>query len=178
MSKIGKKAIKIPKTVKIKVENNIVAFEGPKGKANYTVPDRFNVTFKDDLLYVKRPSDSKEDKAFHGLIRSSLNNIAIGVSEGYKKDLEIVGVGYRAQIKGKALNLQLGFTHPIDYEIPEGITIETPTQNIIIIKGIDKHKVGQVASDIRSYYPPEPYKGKGIKYLNEVIRRKAGKAVA
>ncbi|MDD5422425.1 MAG: 50S ribosomal protein L6, partial [Candidatus Omnitrophica bacterium] len=123
-------------------------------------------------------SDEKQDKSTHGLIRSLLNNMIIGVTEGYRKDLEITGVGFKAGVQGKVLNIQLSFTHPINYNIPEGITIETPKPNQIVIKGIDKAKVGEVAAEIRDYYRPEPYKGKGIKYVGEHVRRKAGKAVA
>ena len=127
---------------------------------------------------VTRPSDEKQDKATHGLIRSLVNNMIIGVNVGYRKDLEITGVGFKAQIQGKVLNVQLSYTHPINYNIPEGITVETPKPTQIIIKGIDKAKVGEVAAEIRDYYRPEPYKGKGIKYVGEHVRRKAGKAVA
>ena len=139
---------------------------------------RFKAEIKDNSITFTRPSDEKQDKATHGLIRSLANNMIIGVTEGYKKDLEITGVGFKAAVQGKVLNIQLSYTHPINYNIPDGITIETPKPNIIMIKGIDKAKVGKAAAEIRDYYRPEPYKGKGIKYAGEHVRRKAGKAVA
>ncbi len=178
MSRIGKKAISIPAGVKIGVAGNIVTIEGPKGKLAYTKAPDFKVEVKDSSILVSRPSDEKQAKATHGLIRSLLNNMIIGVTEGYKKELEITGVGFKAAVQGKVLNVQLSYTHPINYNIPDGITIETPKPTQIVIKGIDKAKVGEVAAEIRDYYRPEPYKGKGIKYAGEHVRRKAGKAVA
>jgi len=178
MSRIGKKSITIPAGVKAAVAGSVINIEGSKGKLAYSIPANFKVEIKDNTIKVSRPSDAKQDKATHGLIRSLLNNMAIGVSEGYKKELEITGVGFKAQVQGKVLNIQLSYTHPINYNIPEGISIETPKPNQISIKGIDKAKVGEVAAEIRDYYRPEPYKGKGIKYAGEHVRRKAGKAVA
>jgi len=178
MSRIGKKPLAIPAGVKITLSGNTVNIEGPKGKLSYTMDPRFKTEMKDNSIIFTRPSDSKQDKATHGLIRSLVKNMIVGVTEGYKKDLEITGVGFKAQIQGKVLNLQLSFSHPINYSIPEGITVETPKPNLIAIKGIDKAKVGKVAAEIRDYYRPEPYKGKGIKYAGEHVRRKAGKAVA
>lgn len=178
MSRIGKKPLKIPAGVKVNVSGSTINIEGPKGKLSYNMDARFKVEVKGDIFTVSRPSDEKQDKSTHGLIRSLVNNMIIGVTEGYKKDLEITGVGFKAQVQGKVLNLQLSYTHPINYNIPEGITIETPKPNIIMIKGIDKAKVGEAAAEIRDYYRPEPYKGKGIKYSGEHVRRKAGKAVA
>lgn len=178
MSRIGKKPIAIPAGVKAAIAGNTVTIEGKNGKLSYKIADRFKVEIKDSSILVSRPSDTKQDKATHGLIRSLLNNMIIGVMTGYQKDLEITGVGFKAQVQGKVLNITLSYTHPINFNIPEGITIETPKPNLITIKGIDKAKVGEVAAEIRDYYRPEPYKGKGIKYVGEHVRRKAGKAVA
>jgi len=177
MSRIGKKPIDLPAGVKANVADNVVTIEGPKGKLSYGIPPRFKVEVKDNKVTVTRPSEEKQDKATHGLIRSLVNNMAIGVSTGYTKELEITGVGFKAAVQGKVLNIQLSFTHPINVDIPEGIVIETPKPTSIIIKGIDKTKVGKVAAEIRDLYRPEPYKGKGIKYAGEHVRRKAGKAV-
>lgn len=178
MSRIGKKPVAVPAGVKASVAGNIITIEGKLGKLNYTFDKNFKVEVKDNLVSVTRPSDAKQDKATHGLIRSLVQNMMVGVSEGYKKDLEITGVGFKAAVQGKILNIVLSYTHPINYKIPEGISIETPKPNQIMIKGMDKAKVGEVASEIRDYYRPEPYKGKGIKYVGEQVRRKAGKAVA
>lgn len=178
MSRIGKKPLEIPKEVKVNIAGGVVTIEGPKGKLDYRLPERFKVEVKDGKFFAYRPSDAKQDKAKHGLIRSLVNNMIIGVTKGYVKELEISGVGFKAQVQGKSLSLTLNYTHPIDYKIPDGITIETPKPINIVIKGSDKAKVGQVAAEIRSYYEPEPYKGKGIKYAGEFIKRKAGKAVA
>ena len=178
MSRIGKKPIAIPSGVKASLAESAMTIEGKLGKLNYTIPPRFKAEVKDGTITISRPSDAKQDKATHGLVRSLLNNMIIGVMEGYKKDLEITGVGFKAQVQGKVLNIQLSYTHPINYNIPEGITIETPKPTLINIKGTDKAKVGEAAAEIRDYYRPEPYKGKGIKYVGEHVRRKAGKAVA
>ena len=178
MSRIGKKPVEIPKEVRVNVAGGVVSIEGPKGKLDYHIPEGFKVEVKEGKVFVERPSEAKGDKAKHGLIRSLLNNMIIGVTKGYVKELEISGVGFKAQVQGKVLNLVLNYTHPINYKIPDGISIETPKPINIIIKGTDKAKVGQAAAEIRSFYEPEPYKGKGIKYAGEFIKRKAGKAVA
>lgn len=178
MSRIGKKPVAVPGGVKAAISANTITVEGAKGKISYSFKPGFKVEVKDNAVTVTRPSDSKQDKATHGLIRSLVNNMIIGVTEGYKKDLEITGVGFKAAVQGKVLNLQLSYSHPINYNIPDGITVETPKPNLITIKGIDKAKVGEVAAEIRDFYRPEPYKGKGIKYVGEHVRRKAGKAVA
>ncbi len=178
MSRIGKKPIDLPSGVKANIADNVITVEGPKGKLTYNIPARFKVEIKDNKVTVTRPSDEKQDKATHGLIRSLINNMVIGVSNGYTKTLEITGVGFKAAVQGKILNIQLSYTHPINFDIPDGITIETPKPTNIIIKGIDKTKVGKVAAEIRDFYRPEPYKGKGIRYSDEHVRRKAGKAVA
>ena len=178
MSRIGKKPVTVPAGVKAAVTGNVITIEGKLGKLTYAFDKNFKVEVKDNVVAVSRPSDVKQDKATHGLIRSLIQNMIVGVTEGYKKDLEITGVGFKAAVQGKVLNIILSYTHPINYTIPEGISIETPKPNLIMIKGIDKAKVGEAASEIRDYYRPEPYKGKGIKYAGEHVRRKAGKAVA
>lgn len=178
MSRIGKKPVDLPSGVKAAVANNIITIEGTKGKLTYNIPPRFKVEVKDNKVNVSRPSEEKQDKSTHGLIRSLINNMVIGVSTGYQKELEITGVGFKAAVQGKVLSLQLSYTHPINFNIPEGITVETPKPTNIVIKGIDKTRVGEVAAKIRDFYRPEPYKGKGIRYNDEHVRRKAGKAVA
>lgn len=178
MSRIGKKPITIPSGVKVSVSGGKVIAEGSKGKLEFVLPDRITVTLKDNILEVKRDSNQKVHRALHGTARAIITNIIKGVSEGYSKNLEIIGVGYRAQSQGKNLNMQLGFSHPVVYSIPEGIKVETPKPTQIAVSGIDKRLVGQVAAEIRSKLPPEPYKGKGIRYVGEYVRRKLGKAVA
>lgn len=179
MSRIGKKPVTVPDGVKVSVAaDNTVTVQGKGGKLTYKALPSFKLEVKGNAFSVSRPSDSKQDKSTHGLIRSLVNNMIIGVNEGYKKELEITGVGFKAAVQGKVLNIQLSYTHPINYDIPEGITIVTPKPNIIIVTGVDKAKVGEVAAQIRDYYRPEPYKGKGIKYSGEHVRRKSGKAVA
>ena len=178
MSRIGKKPVALKAGVKAAINGSVVQIEGAKGKLNYSMPARFKAEVKDNTVVISRPSDSKQDKSLHGLIRSLVNNMIIGVSDGYKKDLEISGVGFKAQMQGKVLNLQLSYSHPINYEAPEGVTIEVPKPTQIVVKGIDKAKVGEAAAKIRDFYRPEPYKGKGIRYAGEHVRRKAGKAVA
>ena len=177
MSRIGKKPVDLPSGVKVAIANNVITVEGAKGKLQFNIPARFKVEVKDNKVIVTRTSEEKQDKATHGLIRSLIQNMIVGVTEGYKKDLEITGVGFKAAVQGKILNITLSYTHPINYNIPEGISIETPKPTQIMIKGIDKAKVGEAASKIRDYYRPEPYKGKGIKYVGEHVRRKAGKSV-
>ena len=179
MSRIGKKPIAIPAGVKVSVSaDNVITVEGKGGKLTYNAAKSFKIEVKDNVFSVFRPSDLKQDKSTHGLIRSLVNNMIQGVNVGYKKELEITGVGFKAAVQGKVLNIQLSYTHPINYDIPDGITVVTPKPNIIVITGIDKAKVGEVAAEIRDYYRPEPYKGKGIKYSGEYVRRKSGKAVA
>jgi large subunit ribosomal protein L6 len=177
MSRVGRKIINIPSGIKVQVQNNNVHVEGPKGKLDLKVPPEYKVVVKDNNITVSRPSDEKLNIAQHGLYRSLINNMILGVSQGYAKQLEIQGVGYKAQAQGKVLNLALGFSHQVNYPIPEGITIKTPKPTQIHIEGIDKKLVGDVAAMIRAYYRPEPYKGKGIRYQGEYVRRKAGKTV-
>ena len=178
MSRIGKKPINIPSSVKTKVEGGNIFVEGPKGKLQMGLLPETTVSIKDNKIIVKVQSDSIRDSSIHGLVRSNINNMVIGVTEGYIKELEIQGVGYKAEVKGKDLILQLGFSHPVVYPIPEGITIKTPKPVRMVVEGADKAKVGKVASEIRAFYKPEPYKGKGIRYVGEYVRHKAGKTVA
>ncbi len=175
MSRIGKMPIAVPAGVTVDVaENNKVTVKGPKGTLERVLPSVLTIKVEDSQVVVERPNDEKQTKALHGLTRSLLNNMVIGVSEGYKKVLEINGVGYRAQKQGKTLTLSLGFSHPVIMEDPEGIETKV-VDNKIEVEGIDKEKVGQYAAVIRDKKRPEPYKGKGIKYIDETIRRKVGK---
>ncbi len=177
MSRIGKKPVEVPKGVKLAMDGLRVSVEGPKGKLQFDLNLRVKTTLKDSTLTVTAVSDDKRDRALQGTTRSIIANMIKGVTDGFSKELAIEGVGFKAQVQGKALNLLLGFTHPVLLEVPEGLTIETPKPVQIIVKGIDKAKVGYFAAKIRSIYPAEPYKGKGVRYLGEVVRRKAGKTV-
>ncbi len=178
MSRIGKKPVNIPKEVKIEVKDGSIVVEGPKGKLSKLLSSRIDIEIKEGQLLVKRSSDTKQDKSLHGLYRALISNMIKGVTEGYGKDLEIIGVGYKAQVQGQNLNMQLGFSHPVIFPIPEGIKIETPKATQIAVRGIDKELVGKVAAEIRALRPPEPYQGKGIRYLGEYIKKKVGKAQA
>lgn len=177
MSRVGKKPVVIPDTVKVNLQGRNLSLQGPKGKLDLAVHPRMKVTAGDHQIEVSRPTNVRTDRALHGLTRSLIQNMVWGVTEGFKKELDIEGVGFKAVVKGKTLNLALGFTHPIDYEIPEGVEIKCVTPTRIAISGADKQKVGQAAAEIRSYHKPEPYKGKGIRYVGEQIRRKQGKTV-
>ena len=177
MSRIGYSPITIPAGVDIKIEaENAVTVKGPKGTLSKKLHRDMIIEKNDNTLLVKRPSEDKEHKSLHGLTRTLINNMVIGVTEGFSKTLEINGVGYRAAKQGNKLNLTLGFSHPVEMDPPEGITIDVPQPNQIVISGTDKQNVGQFAAQVREIRPPEPYKGKGIKYADEVIRRKEGKA--
>jgi len=177
MSRIGNAPITVPSGVDVSISGRDVTVKGSKGELSMTLPGEITASMDDGVFTVVRPDDSGPNKAMHGLARTLVNNMIIGVSEGYSKKLEIVGVGYRAAAKGSnALEMQLGFSHPVHIQAPEGIEFEVPQQTEIIVKGIDKQLVGQVAADIRQWRKPEPYKGKGIKYEGEHIIRKAGKA--
>ena len=176
MSRIGRMPITVPAGVDVKVDGTIVTVKGPKGTLTQEIHPDMIIEREGAELIVKRPSEQKAHKALHGLTRSLLNNMVIGVTEGFKKELEINGVGYRAQKQGKKLVLNLGYSHPVEMEEIDGITIEVPDQNKIIISGPDKQIVGAFAANVREKRPPEPYKGKGIKYVEEHIRRKEGKA--
>ena len=176
MSRIGRAPVGIPSTVKLRHEGQQLFIEGPKGKLSLTVPSLLSMTVKDQTLQVQRSSEESSVKALHGLYRALIANMVHGVVSGFSKELELVGVGYRAQLQGKQLSLSVGFSHPVLVPIPEGITIEVPKPTVVVVKGFDKHLVGQFAANLRRIAPPEPYKGKGIKYAGETIRRKAGKA--
>ena len=175
MSRIGKKPIEIPKGVEVKVDGQTVTVKGPKGELTQSFDKDLRIELNDGVLTVERPNDIKRIKALHGLTRTLIDNMIIGVTEGYTKSLEIVGTGYRAAKKGKVLSLNLGFSHPLDLEDPEGIEVEVPSPNSIIIRGNDKQQVGAYAAYIRRFREPEPYKGKGIRYTDEHVRRKVGK---
>jgi large subunit ribosomal protein L6 len=178
MSRIGNKAVDIPDKVKVSIGNDgAVAVEGPKGKLNWQLPREIKATVADNRISVVRSAETRSAKALHGLSRSLVSNMVQGVSDGFTKDLIIEGVGFKAAVQGQVLNLSLGFSHPILFPIPKDIKITVTENTKISISGIDKHVVGQVAADIRRYYPPEPYKGKGVRYAGEVIRRKEGKTV-
>ena len=176
MSRIGKAPIAVPSGVDVTIAGRTVTVKGPKGTLAREIPGEITVRKEDSTLFVERPNDERTNRALHGLSRSLVNNMVIGVTEGFTKELEIVGVGYRAEAQGANLRLALGFSHPVVVPAPEGITFEIPVQTRIIVKGIDKEIVGQVAANIRSIRKPEPYKGKGVRYLNERILRKAGKS--
>jgi len=177
MSRIGNSPITLPAGVEVKIEaENAVTVKGPKGTLNAKLHKDMKIEKNDNTITVVRPSESKEHKSLHGLTRTLLNNMVLGVTEGFTKTLEINGVGYRAAMQGKKLALTLGFSHPVEMEAPAGITIEVPQPNQIVISGADKQAVGQFAAQVREKRPPEPYKGKGIKYATETIRRKEGKA--
>ena len=176
MSRIGRMPITVPAGVDVKIDGTIVTVKGPKGTLTQEIHPDMIIEREGAELIVKRPSEQKAHKALHGLTRSLLNNMVIGVTEGFKKELEINGVGYRAQKQGKKLVLNLGYSHPVEMEEIDGITIDVPDQNKIIISGPDKQVVGAFAANVREKRPPEPYKGKGIKYVEEHIRRKEGKA--
>lgn len=178
MSRIGKLPITVPANVTVTIENNLVTVKGPKGELTRQINKDMILKLEDSHLTVERPSDDKEHRAMHGLSRTLINNMVIGVTDGFAKTLEINGVGYRAAKQGENINFTLGFSHPVVKEPPAGITFEVPAPNKIVVKGANKETVGAVAADIRTLRPPEPYKGKGIRYEGEVVRRKAGKAGA
>jgi large subunit ribosomal protein L6 len=176
MSRIGRLPIAIPNGVTVTVTpDNVVTVKGPKGQLEKALTTKIKIAIEDKAIIVSRHNDEKEQRALHGLTRALLNNMVTGVTQGYVKTLELVGVGYRATLQGKKLVLNLGYSHPVEIESVDGIDFETPATNRILVKGIDKELVGAIAADIRTWRKPEPYKGKGIKYDNEVIRRKEGK---
>jgi large subunit ribosomal protein L6 len=180
MSRIGRLPVTVPSGVDVTIDGQAVTVKGPKGSLSLTVPEPITVDRGDEgneanTIEVKRPNDEREARSLHGLTRSLINNMVVGVTDGYRKGLEITGVGYRAALQGKNLQLALGYSHDVVYAIPEGIAITVPKPTEIIIAGNDSQRVGQVAAEIRSYRPPEPYKGKGVKYSNEFIFRKEGK---
>jgi len=177
MSRIGKAPIAVPAGVDVTVDGRTITVKGPKGSLQREIPGTITVTRNGDTLVCERPNEENKTKAMHGLTRSLVNNMVVGVTDGFSKHLEIVGVGYRAEAQGPgALRLNLGFSHSVDVKAPEGITFEVPAQTQVVVSGIDKEVVGQVAANIRSIRKPEPYKGKGVRYANERVLRKAGKA--
>lgn len=176
MSRIGNNPIELPSGVEVSVKGNDVAVKGPKGSLERTFDERVTVTVDDGVVTVSRVDDERESRSLHGLTRALVANMVEGVANGYSKELQAVGVGYRAALKGRDLELQLGFSHPVKVDAPDGVTFEVPEPTRIIISGIDKQLVDQTAADIRKIRPPEPYKGKGLRYSDEYVRRKAGKA--
>jgi len=175
MSRIGKNAVEVPEGVNVAISGNEVSAKGKLGELSVVLTDDVNVTQEGNLVWVKPRSDSQKARKMWGTARSVIDNICVGVSQGFSRQLEVNGVGYRAQVQGKELVLQLGFSHDVHYPIPDGITIQCPDPTHINISGADKQKVGQIAAEIRAFRPPEPYKGKGVKYLEEQILRKEGK---
>ncbi|MEA3349991.1 MAG: 50S ribosomal protein L6 [Chloroflexota bacterium] len=176
MSRVGRLPVNVPQGVDVQIKGTHVRVKGPKGQMEHTFPASMSITLKQGNVIVERPSDDRRHRSLHGTTRSLINNMVIGVTDGFQKTLEINGVGYRAELKGKNLIINVGYSHPVVIEPPEGITFEVEDRNKVVhVKGYDKARVGQVAADIRIVRPPEPYKGKGIKYKDERIRRKAGK---
>ncbi len=175
MSRIGKQPIPVPSGVQVSIEGSKVTVKGAKGQLEYTFNEDMSVTMADDEITVTRPSDARNHRALHGLTRTLIANMVTGVSEGFSKTLEIIGVGYRAQLKGNDLELALGFSHPVVVKAEKDITFEVPAPTKVVVSGIDKQRVGQIASEIRDFRPPEPYKGKGVRYEGEYVRRKVGK---
>ena len=176
MSRVGFKPIELPAGVELKVDGNTVSVKGPKGQLQQEIPEGIRLVQEANTITVERPNEEKYYKSLHGLTRSLVANMVEGVTKGFSKTLEINGVGYRATKQGNKLVLTVGYSHPVEFEERPGIEIEVPSPNRVVVKGIDKQRVGQLAAEIRSVRKPEPYKGKGIKYENEIIRRKAGKA--
>jgi len=175
MSRIAKNPVTVPSGVDVNINGQQVSVKGSKGNLDLAVHETVKVEFDNGEIKVGLSDENAQDYTMAGTMRALLNNMVVGVSEGFERKLELVGVGYRAQAQGKKLNLTLGFSHPVEYEVPEGVTIETPSQTEVLVKGADKQKVGQVAAEIRAYRPPEPYKGKGVKYADERIIRKEAK---
>ena len=175
MSRIGNKVIVIPEGVTITKSGNDVTVKGPKGELTRAFAEQITMNIEGNQVTFTRPNDAKENRALHGTMRANLNNMVIGVSEGFEKALELIGVGYRAQLQGSKLVLNVGYSHPVEFEAPAGITIEVPANTKVIVKGANKEVVGELAANIRGVRPPEPYKGKGIRYEGEFVRRKEGK---
>ena len=177
MSRVGSKTIEVPDKVRVAIADNHVSVEGPKGKLEMDMPSRTTVSQDENVLSVARDGDDREAKAMHGLGRSLLNNMVVGVSEGYVKKLEINGVGFKAAVSGNTVTMNLGYSHPIKYDLPNQVTVSVDKDTNVTIEGPDKQKVGLVAAELRGFYPVEPYKGKGVKYADEHVRRKEGKTV-
>jgi len=178
VSRVGKKPITLPKGVKVQIGDDALKVEGPKGKLSTPVPPGIRFSLDDGELNCARASDARQQRAFHGLARALAQNAITGVSTGFSKELDIVGVGYRANVEGRKVVLSLGYSHPVEYPIPEGVEIKIDKQTHIVVQGIDRQKVGQVAAEIRRFRKPDPYKQKGIRYVGEVLKKKAGKAGA
>ena len=175
MSRIGNKPVVIPAGVTIDLKDNTVTVKGPKGELSYTFNQNITLVQNEGEVVFTRPDDSKENKTIHGTTRAVFNNMVVGVTDGFQKELELIGVGYRAQLQGKKLVLNVGYSHPVEFTPEEGVEIEVPSNTKVIVKGYDKQKVGELAANIRGVRPPEPYKGKGIRYVDEFVRRKEGK---
>ena len=175
MSRIGNKPVVIPAGVTIDLKDNTVTVKGPKGELSYTFNQNITLVQNEGEVVFTRPDDSKENKTIHGTTRAVFNNMVVGVTEGFQRELELIGVGYRAQLQGKKLVLNVGYSHPVEFTSEEGLEIEVPSNTKVIVKGYDKQKVGELAANIRGVRPPEPYKGKGIRYVDEFVRRKEGK---
>ena len=175
MSRIGNKPITVPNGVEVRIDGQNITVKGPKGTLERTVEPEITMKLEENVLTISRDSDERRSKSLHGLTRTLINNMILGVQNEFTRELQINGVGYRVQKQGNDLNLSLGYSHPVIYKAPEGISFDVPNANTIIVKGIDKEKVGQIAAEIRTKRPPEVYRGKGIKYAEEVIRRKVGK---
>ena len=175
MSRIGNKPVVIPAGVTIDLKDNTVTVKGPKGELSYTFNQNITLVQNEGEVVFTRPDDSKENKTIHGTTRAVFNNMVVGVTEGFQRELELIGVGYRAQLQGKKLVLNVGYSHPVEFTPEEGLEIEVPSNTKVIVKGYDKQKVGELAANIRGVRPPEPYKGKGIRYVDEFVRRKEGK---
>ena len=175
MSRIGKKPITLPEGVTATVEGQTITVKGPKGSLEFTYKSTMTLTLKESEIVIERPSDSKEDKSIHGTTRAIINNMVVGVSTGYTKKLKMIGVGYRAVMQGVQLVISAGYSHPVKFDIPEGLSVELPKNTLINVSGIDKQLVGEFSANIRGVRPPEPYLGKGIRYVDEYVRRKEGK---
>ncbi len=176
MSRTGKKPVVVPDQVEVQIDGRNIAVKGPKGQLSMELPREMNIEQEKGWLFVRRPSDSPQHKALHGLTRTLIDNMVIGVTEGYSRNLELVGVGYKAVLQGRKLVLNVGYSHPVEFDPGDNMEIEVPSATKIVVKGIDKQKVGNLAAVIRRTFPPEPYKGKGIRYENENVRQKVGKA--
>lgn len=176
MSRVGNNPITLPSGVSLEIADRTIRVKGPKGELSQEIDRRITFTLDDGVVTASRSDDERDTRALHGLSRALVSNMVVGVSEGYRKELQMIGVGYRAQLQGNRLQLQVGFSHPVHIEAPDGITFEVPEPTKIIVSGVDKQQVGQIAAEIRRVRPPEPYKGKGIRYVDEYVRRKAGKA--
>ncbi|MGO3652624.1 50S ribosomal protein L6 [Vagococcus sp.] len=175
MSRIGNKPVVIPNGVTVAQNGLTVTVKGPKGELTREFSPNITLNIEEGVVTLSRPNDSKENKTLHGTMRANLNNMVVGVNEGFEKALELIGVGYRAQLQGKKLVLNVGYSHPVEFEAPEGVTIEVPSNTSVIVKGSNKEVVGELAANVRGVRPPEPYKGKGIRYVGEYVRRKEGK---